>query len=81
MRSNGGLAEFNAEFKRPRMVAQKTGAYFPAYSLALSRLRRAMAAHAPGAAGAISHTLLEMVFAQRLEMIRQFSSVTESASV
>jgi len=61
-RQTGGLAAFNAEFKRRRMEAQKTGAYFPTYSLALSRLRRAMAAHAPGAAGGVSHTLLEMVF-------------------
>ena len=62
MRSTGALADFNAEFRKRRLIAQHTGQYFPTYALALSRLRRAMAAHAPGAAGAVSHTLLEMVF-------------------
>ena len=49
-------------FKRRRVLAQKSGACFPTYGLALSRLRRATATHAPGATGAVPETLLERVF-------------------
>jgi len=61
-RQTGGLSAFNAEFRRRRLEAQRTGVYFPTYGLALSRLRRATAAHAPGASGALPETLLERVF-------------------
>lgn len=61
-RQSGGLAGFNAEFRKRRLAAQRAGQHFPTYGLALSRLRKVIAAHAPGAAGAVSHTLFEMVF-------------------
>jgi len=42
-RQSGGLSAFNAEFRRRRLLAQRTGARFPPYGAALRRLRAAMA--------------------------------------
>jgi hypothetical protein len=51
-RQNGTLQRFNAEFKRRRLLAQRTGARFPTYGVVLRRLRTAMAmAAATGGAG------------------------------
>jgi len=61
-RVNGTMAAFNSEFRRRRLEAQKTGAKFPTYSVATSRLKRALAAHAPGAIGEASSDLIARVF-------------------
>jgi len=60
-RVNGNMVAFNAEYRRRRMLAQPAGRHFPTYGLAVSRLRKALAGHAPGASG-VPTSLLEQVF-------------------
>jgi hypothetical protein len=61
--SSGAMAGFNAEFRRRRIAAQKSGARFMSYGMATARLKRALAGHAPGAAG-VPHDLIAKVFGE-----------------